>query len=63
MGGAIGITADPPGGAMPDDATGAIRVLVVDDQSAIRSIIRQLLHQVGIEDVAEAECPAKPIPT
>ncbi len=40
---------------MPDNATGAIRVLVVDDQSAMRSIIRQLLHQVGIDDVAEAE--------
>ena len=40
---------------MPDDATGAIRVLVVDDQSAMRSIIRQLLHQVGIDDVTEAE--------
>ena len=40
---------------MPDDATGAIRVLVVDDQSAMRSIIRQLLHQVGIDDVVEAE--------
>ena len=40
---------------MPDDATGSIRVLVVDDQSAMRSIIRQLLHQVGIDDVAEAE--------
>ncbi len=40
---------------MPDDSTGAIRVLVVDDQSAMRSMIRQLLHQVGIDDVAEAE--------
>ncbi len=49
------ITADDAEGAMPDDATGAIRVLVVDDQSAMRSIIRQLLHQVGIDDVAEAE--------
>ncbi len=44
-----------PRGAMPDDATGAIRVLVVDDQSAMRSIFRQLLHQVGIDEVAEAE--------
>ncbi len=40
---------------MPGDATGAIRVLVVDDQSAMRSLIRQLLHQVRIDDVAEAE--------
>ncbi len=40
---------------MPDDATGAIRVLLVDAQSAMRSIIRQLLLQVGIGDVAEAE--------
>lgn len=36
-----------------DDAS--IRVLVVDDQRTMRSIIRQLLGHVGISDVSEAE--------
>ncbi len=33
----------------------SIRVLVIDDQRAMRSIVRQLLGHVGISDVAEAE--------
>ena len=32
-----------------------IRVLIVDDHGSMRSIIRQLLAQVGIENVIEAE--------
>ena len=38
-----------------DADSGAIRVLIVDDQRAMRSIVRQLLSQVGIENVEEAE--------
>lgn len=38
-----------------DSDPSSIRVLIVDDQRAMRSIIRQLLSQVGIEDVEEAE--------
>ncbi len=37
-----------------DKDPGSIRVLIVDDQRAMRSIVRQLLSQVGIEDVEEA---------
>ena len=37
----------------PDEAS--IRVLVVDDQRTMRSIIRQLLGRVGISNVSEAE--------
>lgn len=33
----------------------SIRVLVIDDQRTMRSIIRQLLGSVGINNVAEAE--------
>lgn len=33
----------------------SIRVLVVDDQRTMRSIIRQLLGSVGINRVSEAE--------
>lgn len=32
-----------------------IRVLVIDDQRSMRSIVRRLLSQVGITDVEEAE--------
>ncbi len=32
----------------------SIRVLVVDDQRSMRSIVRRLLSQVGISDVEEA---------
>ena len=40
---------------MTNTAGVSIRVLVVDDQRAMRSIIRQLLGRVGISNVAEAE--------
>ena len=33
----------------------SIRVLVIDDQRTMRSIIRQLLGSVGINNIAEAE--------
>lgn len=33
---------------------GQVRVLVVDGQRGMRSILRQLLAQIGIEDVIEA---------
>ncbi|MCH8139117.1 MAG: response regulator, partial [Proteobacteria bacterium] len=33
---------------------GDIRVLVIDGQRGMRSILRQLLAQIGIEDVIEA---------
>ncbi len=31
-----------------------LRVLVIDDQQTMRSILRELLHQVGVTDVDEA---------
>ena len=34
--------------------TNSIRVLVVDDQRAMRKIIRQLLSQIGVHDVDDA---------
>ena len=34
---------------------GDIRVLVIDGQRGMRSILRQLLAQIGIEDVIEAK--------
>ncbi len=40
---------------MSEDNSTQIRVLVVDDQGTMRSIIRQLLNRVGIDDVTEAE--------
>ncbi len=40
---------------MPGKAAQAIRVLVVDDQRAMRSIIRNLLSQHNITHVTEAE--------
>ena len=33
----------------------SLRVLVVDDQSTMRSIVRRLLDQIGIRDIDEAE--------
>ncbi len=39
---------------MPDFKAGEVRVLVVDGQPGMRSILRQLLAQIGIEDVLEA---------
>ena len=35
--------------------TSSIRVLVVDDQRTMRKIIRQLLSQIGVHDVDDAE--------
>lgn len=32
----------------------SLRIMVIDDQDSMRSIIRQLLWQVGINDVVEA---------
>lgn len=32
-----------------------LHVLVIDDHRSMRSIIKSLLHKIGIEDVAEAE--------
>ncbi len=39
---------------MPDREAERIRVLVVDDQKTMRKIVRQLLSQIGIENVIEA---------
>lgn len=32
----------------------SLRIMIIDDQDSMRSIIRQLLWQVGIDDVIEA---------
>ena len=41
---------------MRDDATDyALRVLLIDDQKTMRNIMRELLHQIGIHDIDEAE--------
>ncbi len=39
---------------MTEFEAGNVRVLVVDGQRGMRSILRQLLAQIGIEDVIEA---------
>ena len=39
---------------MTDIQVNDISVLVIDDQRAMRSIVRQLLAQVGIHDIQEA---------
>ena len=39
---------------MTDIQVNDIRVLVIDDQRAMRSIVRQLLSQIGIHDIHEA---------
>ena len=39
---------------MSEFKAGNVRVLVVDGQRGMRSILRQLLAQIGIEDVIEA---------
>lgn len=36
-------------------AVGSLFGLVIDDQRTMRAIVRQMLHQIGIEDVAD--CP------
>ncbi len=40
---------------MMETKTNSICVLVVDDQRAMRKIIRQLLSQIGVHDVDDAE--------
>ncbi len=40
---------------MSEIQTGEIRALVIDDQRAMRSIVRQLLSQIGIDDIQEAQ--------
>lgn len=40
---------------MINSDSNSIRVLVVDDQRTMRSIVRQLLSRVGISNVVEAE--------
>ena len=40
---------------MSDQYDSSLRVLVIDDQKAMRSIIRSLLGQFGIADIDEAE--------
>ncbi len=40
---------------MSEFKAGQVRVLVVDGQRGMRSILRQLLAQIGIEDVLEAK--------
>ncbi|MEE8548788.1 MAG: response regulator [Alphaproteobacteria bacterium] len=39
---------------MSEIQAGEIRALVIDDQRAMRSIVRQLLSQIGIHDIQEA---------
>jgi two-component system chemotaxis response regulator CheY len=38
-----------------DVSSNPLRVLVIDDHRSMRSIIKSLLHKVGLDDVAEAE--------
>ncbi len=40
---------------MSEIQAGEIRALVIDDQRAMRSIVRQLLSQIGIHDIQEAQ--------
>jgi len=40
---------------MSDDPLSELRVLIVDDQRTMRKIIRELLSQISIRDVIEAE--------
>ena len=39
---------------MSEFQSGDISVLIIDDQRAMRSIVRQLLSQIGIDDIQEA---------
>lgn len=39
---------------MPDSPLSVLRVMVVDDQRAMRAILRDLLHKGGIRDVLDA---------
>lgn len=40
---------------MTDVSPNPLRVLVIDDHKSMRSIIKSLLHKIGIENAAEAE--------
>lgn len=40
---------------MSDQDDYSLHVLVIDDQQTMRSIVRRLLHAIGIQDVAEAD--------
>jgi len=40
---------------MSDAELGTLKVLVVDDQRSMRAILRQLLRDIGVDDVVEAE--------
>ncbi|HLB81399.1 MAG TPA: response regulator [Dongiaceae bacterium] len=39
----------------PEAALGILKVLVVDDQKTMRSILRRLLHEIGVNVVVEAQ--------
>ena len=39
---------------MPEDSIQALNILLIDDQRAMRSILRNMLHRIGIKDTAEA---------
>lgn len=43
------------GAEVTDVSPNPLRVLVIDDHRSMRSIIKSLLHKIGIEDAAEAE--------
>ncbi len=40
---------------MNDDPLSELRVLIVDDQRTMRMIVRELLSQISIRDVIEAD--------
>ncbi len=40
---------------MSERSGSSLRVLVIDDQKSMRSIIRGLLYQFGVEDIDEAD--------
>lgn len=39
---------------MSSNGNDPLHVLIIDDQKTMRSIVRSLLHGIGIEDIAEA---------
>ncbi len=40
---------------MSNSGIDPLHVLIIDDQKTMRSIVRGLLHKIGIKDIAEAE--------
>ncbi len=44
-----------PYGACPPEMTAAVRFLVVDDFSTMRRMVRSVLHELGYDDVVEAD--------